>query len=44
MRGVTVFPIDQKRLRNAIPKNQHYAVRMTTGEVPAMPYEAGDDS
>jgi hypothetical protein len=41
MRGVTVFPIDQRRLRHAVPKNQHYAVRMTTGEVPEMTYEAG---
>lgn len=41
MRGVTVIPLSQDRLRDAIPKQHHYAVRMTSAAVPAMSY--GDD-
>lgn len=41
-RGVMVFPIDLSRLRHAIPKQHHYAVRMTSGEVPTMKFEADD--
>ncbi len=36
MRGVSIFPLDQERLHDAVPKQHHYAVRMTSGEVPAM--------
>lgn len=43
MRGVSVFPIDQERLSAAVPKGHHYAVRMTSAEVPSMPYEGSDD-
>ena len=43
MRGVVSVPIDQERLRDAVPKRQHYAVRMTSGEVPEMPYEHAND-
>lgn len=44
MRSVSVFPLDQERLKDAIPRNQHYAVRMTSGEVPTMTYEGANDN
>jgi uncharacterized protein (DUF58 family) len=39
MRSVTTFAVDQARLKDAVPKAQHYAIRMTSAEVPSMVYE-----
>jgi uncharacterized protein (DUF58 family) len=43
MRGVTVFPLDQERLKDAVPRHHHYTIRMTSGEVPTMTYEPSND-
>lgn len=42
MRGITVFRISEERLTNAVPRHHHYAVRMTSAEVPSVEFESAD--